>query len=353
MQHKVLKGFIALSISFTTTISLTTQVFAVDNVVETTFFGNMKDDGNGCGVYTILNSVVDILSIGIGILAVIGITIVGIKYLTAKGNIEQTKKAKHRMLQIVIGLVAYVLLYAGIQWLLPGGKLNTNQQCATISDQELAAIKEQEKQTNQQSSPTNTSSSPTSTPTLDNECMKKALPKIRDSICQLDTASERIARTAELLAIPYGKKNSQNRFTKPKKWSQIDGAKPPTYFQNAYDKYRKGHWKLYSKKYGNVTRVGASCDVFVATVLKSTGYANPSGYTHGAIRSKLKKKNKWKIVKKAKRGDVCQNGDKHIRIYLGNGKVAEAQSGAKSGVSRFGHIANGGCSGYTIYRAIK
>ena len=117
------------------------------NVVETIFFGNLKDDGEGCGVYTILNSVVDILSIGIGILAVIGITIVGIKYLTAKGDIEQTRKAKTRMFQIVLGLVAYVLLYAGIQFLLPGGHLNNDQSCATVSDQELAELKATEETT--------------------------------------------------------------------------------------------------------------------------------------------------------------------------------------------------------------
>ena len=47
------------------------------------------------------------------------------------------------MFQIVLGLVAYALLYAGIQFLLPGGHLNNDQNCTTISDQELAELKEQ------------------------------------------------------------------------------------------------------------------------------------------------------------------------------------------------------------------
>lgn len=352
MRYKNLKHLIVLLLPFIVVTIISTHVFAVDNVVETTFFGNLKDDGAGCGVYTILNLIVDILSIGIGILAVIGITIVGTKYLTAKDNIDQVKKAKHRMFQIVIGLIAYVLLYAGVQWLLPGGKLNANQQCTTISDAELASLKEEASQ-NDSANSSNQKSNPTPNGASSNECLGKALDNIKDQICQIPTASERIAKAAELLAIPYGKNASQKRFTKPNKWSQISGAKPPKYFQNAYDKYRKGHWKLYSKKFGNVTRVGASCDVFVSTVLKSTGYTNPKGYTHGAIRSKLKDKNKWKVVKSAKRGDVCQKGDQHVRIYLGNNRVAEAQSGVSSGNSRFGHIAKGGCKGYTIYRAIK
>ena len=74
------------------------------------------EDGTIC----ILNLVADILSIGIGILGVIGITIVGIQYLTAGGNEEKTRKAKQRMFEIVIGLVSYVIIFAVLKWLMPG-----------------------------------------------------------------------------------------------------------------------------------------------------------------------------------------------------------------------------------------
>ena len=128
---------------FFTPIFISGNTFAegADGVVKTTFFGNVKDDGEGCGVYTIVNLILEIMTIGIGILGVLGITIVGIKYLTAGGNEEQTRKAKRRMLEIVIGLVAYAVLYAASQWLLPGGKLSNNPTCATISDAELADLK--------------------------------------------------------------------------------------------------------------------------------------------------------------------------------------------------------------------
>ena len=59
------------------------------------------------------------MTIGIGILGLIGILIVGTQYLTAGGNEEKTKKAKRRMFEIVIGLVAYVVLYSFLRWLLP------------------------------------------------------------------------------------------------------------------------------------------------------------------------------------------------------------------------------------------
>ena len=68
----------------------------------------------------VLKLVVDIMSVGIGILGVIGISISGVQYLTAGGNEEQTRKAKRRIFEIVIGLGIYVLIYALLQWLLPG-----------------------------------------------------------------------------------------------------------------------------------------------------------------------------------------------------------------------------------------
>jgi len=72
------------------------------------------------GIMCILELVIDIMTIGVGILGVIGITVVGIQYLTAGGNEEKTRKSKTRMFEIIIGLVAYALIYTVLKWLLPG-----------------------------------------------------------------------------------------------------------------------------------------------------------------------------------------------------------------------------------------
>ena len=71
------------------------------------------------GIEAVLRTTVDIMTAGIAVLAVIGIVISGIQYLTASGNEEQLKKSKRRIFEIVIGLVAYVLIYALLRWLLP------------------------------------------------------------------------------------------------------------------------------------------------------------------------------------------------------------------------------------------
>ncbi|MBQ9017452.1 hypothetical protein IJ118_00020 [Candidatus Saccharibacteria bacterium] len=75
--------------------------------------------GGGESIMGIIRFVVNILSIGVGIIAAIGITIAGVQYTTAGGNEEQTRKSKRRILEIVIGLAAYALLYAVLQFVLP------------------------------------------------------------------------------------------------------------------------------------------------------------------------------------------------------------------------------------------
>ena len=125
------KVLLSILLIITSVFSFTTPVFAANEgdsctcsdgstgkVTVNTAILSACDCGKG-SVPEVLNLVVNILAIGIGILGVIGITIVGIQYLTAGGNEEKTRKAKRRMLEIVIGLVAYVLLYAALQWLLP------------------------------------------------------------------------------------------------------------------------------------------------------------------------------------------------------------------------------------------
>ena len=83
--------------------------------------GNWEDDSSksGNGIKCLINLVVDIMTVGVGILSVIGITIVGIQYLSAGDSEERTRKAKRRLFEIVIGVALYVVAYAAIKWLLP------------------------------------------------------------------------------------------------------------------------------------------------------------------------------------------------------------------------------------------
>lgn len=66
----------------------------------------------------ILELVVDILTIGVGILGVVGMTITGIQYLTADNNKAKIDKTKRRMFEIMIGLAVYAITFGLFKLLL-------------------------------------------------------------------------------------------------------------------------------------------------------------------------------------------------------------------------------------------
>ena len=84
----------------------------------------------------LLNFIIEILTWGIGIAALVGILIAGIIYMTASGEPEKVIKAKNRIVQIVIGLALYATLWAALNWLLPGGQFTISTQCEKITSQE-------------------------------------------------------------------------------------------------------------------------------------------------------------------------------------------------------------------------
>lgn len=77
------------------------------------------------GIMELLKLVVKILFYGLGAAAVVGVVIAGIMYLTARDNEQQVTKAKTRLLEIVIGLVAWALMYTVLYFLIPGFNSST------------------------------------------------------------------------------------------------------------------------------------------------------------------------------------------------------------------------------------
>ena len=299
-----------------------------DEVVETNLFGNFVDDGEGCGVYKILNLVIDILSMGIAIVGIIGVTIVGIQYLTAKDSEEKTRKAKNRMLEIVIGLVAYAVLFAAVQWLLPGGMMNKN--CTTVTDEQLAKMKEeerkkeQEKQEKEEKKDEKKSEEETKKEKKEDlqkekakkKCMERAAKVVRDKICDIEDPAKRISMTARLLA---------GSWTSPSS-AYIQAMKEIGSYGNGGS---KGQQK------------GNSCDVFVHTVLIASGVDtgvpnNLRGSNTKTLYNYFKNHpKKWKQVKFSNRteGDVTakpltDSAMGHVSLVIRNksGKLVTAEA---------------------------
>ena len=72
-------------------------------------------------LFSIIGSVVNILTYGVGVGAVAGFTYVGFLYMTSQNDPGKIKTAKDRAMQIVIGLLVYALMWGILNFLLPGG----------------------------------------------------------------------------------------------------------------------------------------------------------------------------------------------------------------------------------------
>ena len=293
------------------------------SVVETNFFGNFEDDGNGCGVYTILNLVIDILSMGVVIAGVIGVTIAGIQYMSAKDSEEKTKKAKRRIFEIVIGLVAYAILFVGVQWLLPGGMMNSS--CRSISDAEMAQIKEneknQKKDNTEKTAKEKTKKEKQKTQKENKEykkCMERAAKVVRDKICKYKKPGKKLSETALALAWPAGYvKKSENG--------------PTAAFKKAMYETKTNQ----GENGNHCRRIGKACGMFVGTVVRAAGIDKSFPKMASKIYPYVRKSSRWKEVStsRPKAGDISlsyfENGDAgHVSIYVKNkkGKIVTAEA---------------------------
>lgn len=104
--------------------------------------------------------------------------------------------------------------------------------------------------------------------------------------------------------------------------------------------FKKAIEKAYPKRstWGKQTRAGASCDVFVGTVVRASGVDTSFPRGLDGVEKHCKNNPKWqalaiKDTSKLQAGDVVfylYKGGGHIYIYLGNGYVANAHYNGKT-----------------------
>jgi hypothetical protein len=73
------------------------------------------------GIWAILLIVINVMSAGVGVLAVLGIVYASILWTTAEDKADQVNKAKGIITNVIIGLLAFVLMWAGLNFIVPGG----------------------------------------------------------------------------------------------------------------------------------------------------------------------------------------------------------------------------------------
>lgn len=92
-----------------------TSIISCNNVDVT------KNGVNNTGVWSLLLTAINILTGLVGLAAVVGVIYGSILYTSAGGSQEQVKKAMGIITNVVIGVIAYALMFAGLNFLIPGG----------------------------------------------------------------------------------------------------------------------------------------------------------------------------------------------------------------------------------------
>ena len=82
---------------------------------------NKGKDIENNGVWGLLIMALNILTAGVGVAAVGGIVYGSILYTSAGDRSDQVKKGIGVITNVVIGIIAYVGMYAFLQFIIPGG----------------------------------------------------------------------------------------------------------------------------------------------------------------------------------------------------------------------------------------
>ena len=130
VKQKIITLALAFGVLFGGMAVLATPVYAAKcGDVDTAIIGgdicnNVNNDSGKAedtAIWKILILVLQILTAGVGILAVGGIVYASILYTSAKDNAAQVNEARGMITNIVIGLICYGLMYVGLNFLIPGG----------------------------------------------------------------------------------------------------------------------------------------------------------------------------------------------------------------------------------------
>lgn len=82
--------------------------------------------GADCGlIRRYFNPVINFLTAVVGIVVTIAIIIGGIQYSTSADDPQKVAAAKARIINAVLALLAFIFLWAFLQWLVPGGVFNS------------------------------------------------------------------------------------------------------------------------------------------------------------------------------------------------------------------------------------
>lgn len=103
------------------------------NGIETSVDFHCNDNSTD-GVSAILMYIINFMAIGVGIAVVVGIIFGGIKYASSDGEEAKAKEGREIITNSIIGLFLFIFLYAGANFLIPGGAFNLNEKPKVVEE---------------------------------------------------------------------------------------------------------------------------------------------------------------------------------------------------------------------------
>lgn len=96
------------------------------NTINGTVNGQGQADAVSCFYGKYLNPLIALLAGIVGVIVVIGIVFGAIEFITSNGDPQRAASGKKRITSALLALGVFLLLYAFLQFLVPGGLLNAN-----------------------------------------------------------------------------------------------------------------------------------------------------------------------------------------------------------------------------------
>jgi hypothetical protein len=129
MPMKLFKFFFIMAVIAIGSSMLTTSALAAHctgSSIELGFpllSGEHCIDKNAPGgpIFAYVRQLIQLLSGAVGIIVVLMLVIGGFQYITSAGDPGQVKSAKSRITNAITGLVLFVLMFALLNYLIPGG----------------------------------------------------------------------------------------------------------------------------------------------------------------------------------------------------------------------------------------
>lgn len=130
IKQTIIRTFLGFLLAFAFAFTSVVAVSAADNTcgnVDTAIISCSQDnsgDVTTTGIWGVLLLTLNILTTLVAVAALAGLVWGAIQYTSAGGNVEQTKKAMATITNVVIGILAYGLMYAFLNFIIPGGVFN-------------------------------------------------------------------------------------------------------------------------------------------------------------------------------------------------------------------------------------